>query len=105
MQSRSGRANKAGSFSSSIFFLNSVSESKLKMKMNLLYSLFLTGSAFTSCSSADPVAENQPQTDTVLTAPERVYEKFETGKVISNVVCSNKPGFSFALYLPSTYTT
>ncbi|MEW6469753.1 MAG: hypothetical protein AB1458_12555 [Bacteroidota bacterium] len=72
------------------------------MKM-LIYCLFIWYSLFTACSS--PAKENRAQEskDTVFVEKKKVYENFEKGKVIDTVYCSNKSGYSFALYLPSTY--
>ncbi len=61
-----------------------------------------------SCSNNQP--ENSDETNiadstTAITASTVTKDSFETGKIISNVVCKTDPSQSYALYLPSKYTS
>lgn len=61
-----------------------------------------------SCSNNQP--ENSDETNiadstTAITSSTVTKDSFETGKIISNVVCKTDASQSYALYLPSKYTS
>ena len=77
------------------------------MKMNSAFILlFLVYNSFSgSCTAPSAENQNDTQKDTSVIVQKKIYEKFEPGKVTDPVTCSTNQEMSFAVYLPSNYST
>jgi len=72
------------------------------MKFRLFVSFFISAFALQSCTSGTNTKKDKVQkVEDSISAK----ENFPTGKVIDQVICKNNASQSYALYLPSTYST
>ena len=72
------------------------------MKANQFFKLTIPVFCFIACAGKQPSAEANKNIikDTALTANKIPQDTFETGKVISQVLCQNDTTQSYALYIP-----
>ncbi len=73
------------------------------MRFRLLFPILFSAIILQSCSSGNNKQKATTATETKDTLAPK--EKFEKGKIIEQVKCKNDPSQSYAMYLPTTYST
>ena len=73
------------------------------MQIRIVISFLFSIALLQSCSSG--TEKNKPTVTTPATDSIIPKEKFPVGQILEKVTCQSDPSQSYAMYLPSTYTT